>query len=278
MDLHSKKWISRSEISNQLLELGLAQGDLIMVHASLRAVGEILGGPDELIGALLDAVGSTGTVMMYVGCQMPFDDLGRGIFTKEQEAFIFENCPAFDPLTARASRDFGALAEFFRTTPGVKVSGNPGARMAAIGAEADFLTVDHPLNYGLGDQSPLHRLCEKNGKILLLGSDLDAVTLLHYAEAKAPIAGKKLVKIRVPLLVDEKTVWTNIEEFNSSTGICDWEDQYFEQILQQYIASSRILSAGKIGNAQSYLISASDLVEFAIPVMVADAAKLCRNT
>ena len=269
-----KDWICKEELLRQIQRLSVSTGDLIMVHASLRAVGEILGGPDELIAALLQAIGKEGTMMMYVGCQMPFDDLGRGIFSPDEEAFILQHCPAFDHNTARASRDHGALAEFFRTTPGVKFSINPGCRMAAIGTYAEELLKDHPLNYGLGKGTPLEKLCKNSGKLLLIGSDLDAVSLLHYAEAIAPIPDKKLVHIKVPLLIDGKKEWIDIEEFNSSTGICDWPDQYFAIILNAYIEASRPLACGKIGKASSYLISASDLVEFAVPMMVKDAISL----
>ncbi len=271
---HEKKWLSKSDLISALRNLGLKSGDLLMVHASLRAVGEVLGGPDELISALLESIGPGGTMMMYLGCQMPFDDVGRGIFTSEQEEFIVQNCPAFDPTTARASRDFGALAEFFRTSPGVEVTANPGCRMGAIGPLSDKLLKEHSLNYGLGKGSPLERLCNHQGKVLLLGSDLDAVTLLHYAEAIAPIENKKLVHIRVPLMIDGEKQWVEVEEFNSSTGICDWPDEYFAIILRKYIAESRIISSGKVGKATCYLFSASDLVDFAVPIMVKDAAEL----
>ena len=39
-----------------------------MVHASLRAIGEVAGGPDEVHLAIKDAVGPDGTMLMYAGC------------------------------------------------------------------------------------------------------------------------------------------------------------------------------------------------------------------
>src|SRR5262245_4192697 len=161
---------TKAQLLEQARQLGVTVGDSVMVHASLRAVGRMLGGPDVLIDALMEAVGPAGTMMMYVGCEQPFDDVGRGCLTDEEEAFILEHCPSFDPMTARASRAFGALAELFRTRSGVICSGNPGARMAALGAKAEWLTRDHPLNYGMGAGSPLEKLCQAGGKVLLLGS------------------------------------------------------------------------------------------------------------
>lgn len=48
---------TRAQLVRQCRELGVERGDIVMVHASLRAVGPILGGPDQLIAAIVEAVG-----------------------------------------------------------------------------------------------------------------------------------------------------------------------------------------------------------------------------
>ena len=270
---HKCPLLTKTQLLGQCKEIGLSAGDTIMVHASLRAVGEILGGPDVLISALPETLGDAGTTMVYVGCQLPFDDVGRGIFSPEEEAFILENCPPFEPDKARASRDFGAFAEFFRGTAGVICSRNPGCRMSAIGSKAEWMLNDHPFNYGLGTGSPLERLCEVGGKVVLIGSDLDAVTLLHYAEAIAPIAEKKLVRIKIPLLQSGEKQWIDVEEFNSSTGIRDWPDRFFAEIIETYLRKFSVI-AGKIGQATTYVVDAKQLSEFAVSIMVETAREL----
>jgi aminoglycoside 3-N-acetyltransferase len=265
--------ITKSQLVMQCKEIGLAIGDTVMVHASCRSVGEMLGGPDVLIDAILESVGSEGTMMVYVGCPSPYDDVGRRIFSPEQEAFIIEHCPPFDPDTCRASRDFGILAEFFRTRVGVRLSRNVGARMAALGAKADWLTREHSLAYGLGKDSPLERLCQIGGKVLLVGADFDNVTLLHYAEAISSVTDKKIVHIKVPLLVSGERQWVDVEEYNSSTGIRDCPDRFFAEIIQQFLETSDA-ACGKFGNAISYALPAKTLVDFAIPLMVKTARQL----
>ncbi len=269
------------EITKQLLlkqcrEIGLSAGDIVMIHASMRAVGEIVGGPDVLISALQEAVGSQGTLMAYVGCQLPFDDVGRGVFTQEEESTILEHCPAFEFDKARASRDFGAFAEFFRTTRGAICSQHVSCRMAAMGSKADWLLSPHPMDYGFGKGTPLERLCEAGGKVLLIGSDLDSVTLLHYAEGIAPISNKRIVNIKVPLSHNGQRQWLDVEEFNSSTGICEWRDNYFAEIVSAFIEKSGV-AAGTIGRAKSYALDAQGLVNFALPYMVETARKLDNN-
>lgn len=265
--------ITKEMLLRQCHEIGISAGDSIMVHAGLRSVGEILGGPDVLISALLETIGSDGTLMVYVGCQTPYDDVGRDIYSEADEAFILEHCPPFQPDRSRASRDFGAFAELFRTTPGVICSSNAGSRMAAYGAKAEFLTANHPVNYGLGKDSPLERFYEIGGKVILIGSDTDAVTILHYAEAIAPIKNKRLFNLKVPIEKSGETIWIDMEEYDSATGIRDWPDRFFAFIVEQYI-QSRNLKAGLLGGASTYVLDAKDLVQFAVPIMVETANEL----
>lgn len=264
--------ITQALLQEHCRHIGIDPGDTIMVHASLRSVGAMLGGPDILIRALLERLGPNGTMMAYLGCQSPYDDVGRGCYSPEDEAFILEHCPPFDKNAARANRDFGAFAELFRTTQGVLCSANPCARMAAIGAKAATLTDNHPLNYGLGIGSPLDRLCKIAGKVLLIGSDPDQVTLLHYAEALAPIENKRIVRIKFPIRTEAGN-WIDIEEYDSSIGVRVWTELFFAEIVERYVKEGRAIT-GRLGNATTQLLDAQGLVDFAIPIMVSRAEEL----
>jgi len=81
-----------------------------MVHASVRAVGPVHGGPDEIHLAIDEAVRPSGALMMFVGCQEGFDDVGRGVFSTEEEVAVLAHQPPFDFQNSRAARQFGVLA------------------------------------------------------------------------------------------------------------------------------------------------------------------------
>lgn len=230
----------------------------LMLHASMRAIGKTLGGPDQVHQAILETISPDGTLVLYIGCEPEFEAVGRGKLSQEEEKQILEKCPAFDPTISRARRDYGILAEFFRSWPGVKCSNNPGARIAAFGKQANYIVSNHPLNYGYGSGSPLAKLYENGGKILLLGSDLDQITLLHYAEHLAPIQNKRIKKFKVPLLRNNERVWIDIEEYDTSVGICEWPNRFFEKIMRSYLQKNDIHSS-RIGNAESYLAHTSKI-------------------
>ncbi|WP_035914890.1 aminoglycoside 3-N-acetyltransferase [Legionella lansingensis] len=264
--------ISTNTLISQLKHLDLQSREVIMVHASMRAIGKVLGGPDQVHQAIMDAISPGGTLMMYVGCEPEYEAVGRGKFTTDEENTIYQYCPAFNSATARASRDYGILAEFFRSWPGVICSSNPGARIAALGDKASWLVANHPLNYGYGSGSPLAKLYENQGKILILESDLDQVTILHYAEHIAPIKEKRIKRFKVPLIKDGQRVWFDIEEYDTSVGIRQWPERFFATIVEKFIEEYR-LQAKRIGQAKSYLLDVKSLVDFAVPIFIQAADK-----
>lgn len=258
---------ARRRLAADLRSLGIAPGDVVMVHASVRAVGEIAGGPDEIHLALKDALTPDGTLLMYAGCPRYVDEVGRGDLSPEQEAEVLETLPPFDAETARSDRSNGALVEFFRTYPGSRVNHHV-ARFVAWGTHVEYLFSRQPWNYAFGRESALDRFVGLNGKILLLGSDHDTVTFLHHAEHIVDIPGKRVARFKVPLVENGVRVWRDMEEFDTSgDGVHpNWPDRFFAKITDSYLTASSN-HGGKVGDAQSYLLSARGLLDFALPVM-----------
>ena len=257
--------ITRSRLVSDLSKLGIASGDTLMLHASIKAVGWIVGGPDMVLRAILDVLGSTGTLMMYVKCEEPLNEIED--WPEEWQKAYLEECPPFDPSRTRAFREWSILTEYLRTWPGARCSAHPEARVAAVGARADWITSDHPLQFGYGADSPLEKLCEVRGKILLLGPLFDSLTILHYAEHIADVPNKRTERYRWPVLRGGKCEWIEFEQFDTSNGIVDWPDgSYFQSISKEYMALGRY-AEGRVGATDSYLFDARDLADFAIAWM-----------
>jgi aminoglycoside 3-N-acetyltransferase len=263
---------SREELASDVRALGVADGDVVMLHASVRSVGEVAGGPDQIHLAVRDALGAAGTLMMYVGCPSYYDDVGRGVLTTEQEREVLKKHPPFDPLTTRAARSHGILAEFFRTYPGSIVNHHI-TRFAAAGAQASHLLSEHPWDFAYGTDSPLDRFRRLDGKILLLGSGHDEVTFLHHVEHMVDFPDKKITCFKVPYDRDGSIEWRTVKEVDSNVAHANWPEAFFAQIVDGYLerADNR---GGRVGNATGYLISAQGLYNFAGPLMQATARKL----
>jgi aminoglycoside 3-N-acetyltransferase len=258
---------SRAQLAADFRRLGVRPGDTIMLHASIRAVGPIAGGPDQIHLALKDALTDAGTLMMYASCPEHYDEIGRGNLTLDQERELLDKLPAFDPYTARASRDNGALAELLRTYPGSTV--NPHvARFVVWGRRATELIATQPWDYAFGHDSALERFVHVDGRILLLGSDHDAVTFLHYPEHIVDIPDKRIARFRVPIDVNGTRVWRDMAEVDTADAgaHANWPDRFFARLVDTYLRQTHNAGA-LVGNAQSFLFDARGLLDFSLRVM-----------
>ena len=246
---------TRTSLAADLRAIGVATGDAVLVHAALRQVGRVIGGPDTILTAMLDVVGAEGTVLGYTDWQL--EDFGRDYPEYR------EHVPAFDPFRSRSIRDNGFWPEMLRTTPGALRSGNPGASMAAIGGRAAWFVADHALDYGYGPRSPLGKLIEANGKMLMLGASLDHMTLLHHAEHLANFPNKRVKRYEAPLLIDGVPTWRWFEEFDTSNSPDGQPEDYFATIVEAFLATGEG-SRGVIGEASSVLVPADRIVPFAV--------------
>ncbi|MEO8078143.1 MAG: AAC(3) family N-acetyltransferase [Acidobacteriota bacterium] len=263
---------SREELADGFRALGIAPGDTVMVHASVRSVGEVAGGPDQIHLALKDALTDQGTLMMYASCPSYYDEVDRGNLTAEQEREVREKLPAFDPLTARSARDNGALVELLRTYPGSIV--NPHvARFVVWGRHAGLLLSHQPWSYALGSGSALDRFMQLDGRILLLGSDHDATTFLHYAEHIVDIPDKRVARYKVPVSENGRRIWRDMEEFDTSDQGAHphWPERFFARLVDAHLARTDN-RGGFVGTAPSVLFDARGLHELALRVMKAVAA------
>ena len=263
---------SRAELTAAFRALGVAPADTIMLHASVRAVGPVAGGPDQIHLALKDALTPQGTLIMYASCPEHVDEVGRGNLSPAQEREILEKLPPFDPDTARSARDNGALVELLRTYPGSIVNAHV-ARFVVWGARSAELIAPQPWDYAFGRGSLLDRFAAADGKILLLGCDHDTVTFLHYAEHIVDIDGKRVARFKVPVEENGTRVWRDMEEFDTSSAGAhpNWPDRFFARIVDVYLRKTGN-AGGRVGDAQAFLLEARGLLQLALAVMRSVAA------
>lgn len=258
-------FVTRAALRADLERLGLRAGDAVMAHGALSRVGRLLNGPDAVVGALLDAVSPGGTVLAYTDWDARYDELldADGRVPAEWRAHV----PPFDPAASRSARDNGALPEFLRTWPGARRSASPGASVAALGARAEWFTADHPLDFGYGPGSPLARLVEAGGKVVMIGAPLDTMTLLHHAEHLADLPGKRVIRYEVPFASGGGVEWRTVEEFDTADPVVDaFDEDYFAAIVGDFLAGGRG-ARGRVGAAESVLVDAAAMCAFAVAWM-----------
>lgn len=253
--------LTPDDLAADLRRLGVASGDVVMVHASLRAIGPVDGGAAGVVRALDAAVGADGTLLMVLGARDDWSWVNER--PEADRAALLAGAEPFDPLVAPAETDLGVLAEVFRQRPGTRVSNHPEGRFAARGRLATAFVTDVPWHDYYGPGSPLERLTDAGGKVLRLGADPDTVTLIHYAEYLAEVPHKRRVRRHRHVLGPGGPEIRVVDCLDDSNGIVDWPgEDYFAVILRDFLAAHPA-AHGRVGRAASELIDARALVDFA---------------
>lgn len=175
--------VTRSRLVAELAAAGIVPGDVVMAHASLSRLGYVVGGVRALVEALIEATGSDGTLMM-TAFSSDLSDPEKWYKPPVPEEWwesIRAETPPYDPALTPTS-GIGSVAEYFRHYPGVLRSGHPLSSFTARGPAAARLVGEHPLDHRFGPNSPLGRLVELGGKVALIGTPFEHVTLFHLAQ------------------------------------------------------------------------------------------------
>ena len=251
-----------SAIATDLRELGLASGDLVMVHASLRAVGPIDGGAHGLIDAIRAVVGARGTMMMVLGALDEHAWVNER--PEEEREDLLRGAEPFDARVTPADPEVGILAEVFRGRPETLVSDHPEGRFAAAGALAEELLADVPWHDYFGPGSPLETLVLERGRVLRLGAAPNTVTALHLAEYRCTVRPRRRVRRHRLVATAHGPQIRSVECLDDDDGIVDYDgEDYFADILHGYLATGRART-GLVGRAPSELIDARDIVAFGV--------------
>lgn len=255
--MKERRIVLKEDLKKGFQRLGLTEGDQVIVHTSLSSLGFVCGGAQIVIEAILETVKDKGTVMMPAQSWKNLDP-EAGVHWEEPKEWwpiIRDNWPAYDKDITPANT-MGAVAEMFRTWPGTQRSSHPARSFAAKGANAGYLLKDHDLKDIFGEESPVGKLYQLDGKVLLIGVGYDKNTSIHLADVRADYPGKRYAMESSAMMVNGKRQWVTYE-----TLVVDGED--FEQIGTDFEAAVPVRQEN-IGNAVVKCMQQRELVDFAV--------------
>lgn len=249
--------ITKDEIKAALRELGIHTGQVLMVHTSLSSIGYVCGGAQTVIESLIETVGEQGTLMMPTQSWKNLDpeDGVHPDVPREYWQVIRDSWPAYDPRIT-PTNTMGAVAEMFRSWPGTVRSAHPARSVAAWGKHSEYLASGHDLSNIFGDGSPIGKLYELDGDVLLIGVGYDKNTSLHLADARAVYPGKHTCIEHSAVTENGRRVWKAYE-----TLFVDGED--FTRIGSDFEERHEVKRTA-LGNAALRLMKQRELVDFAV--------------
>jgi aminoglycoside 3-N-acetyltransferase len=235
-----------------LRALGLAAGDRVVVHSSLRAVGHVPGGAETVVDALLEVLGPEGLLVV--------------------PAFTYTTA-RFDPAIEPGRT--GAIAEAARLRPGAVRSLHPTHSVAALGSGARELCANHEDVAGTDIDSPLDRLARAGGFVLLLGVGHIANTTVHVGEFRAG----------APYLsTPYGPSWPRVHEIVTGGEVRTVEYDRFPGcsrafgVVERGLRERSIIRDGRVGRAESQLVPGEALIAESLALLARDAqALLCSD-
>ncbi|MDX1932211.1 MAG: AAC(3) family N-acetyltransferase [Capsulimonadales bacterium] len=245
---------TRASLANDLRKLGLAEGSLVFLHSSLSRLGWVCGSSVTVLQAIFDVLGPTGTLVTpaFSGENSDPARWQNPPVPEHWWPIIRETMPVFDPQVT-PTRGMGRIVETFRTWPGVRRSYHPVVSFCACGPEAEAITRDHPLNDGLGENSPLGRLYQRDAQVLMLGTAYECCTCFHLSEYRSGIATPTVHHAAIQ--TEQGRQWVAYEDI-------DFDSDPFEEIGAAWDRMGKV-RFGLVGSAPTRLFPLAPAVDFA---------------
>ena len=217
------------------MNLGIAEGDRVLVHADLRIFFKVQGGVDEIIDILRDAVGQRGVILT--------------------PSFTFSFPGRFD-IQESASR-IGGMTTLFSRQSDVKRVPDGMTSYYLLGSSADeFVNAWDHSSYG--ENSIVGQLVATGGKVLQFGTDI--LSPIHYVEQMVGVPYRELKRFE-GIICDRSATFSSYTDFYCRT-------QEIKKVIPDPIREEYYLHRSPVEYLSHRAIrafSVSDFVDFAAP-------------
>lgn len=235
--------LTREELEEALRTLGIANGDLILVHSDLMTLGipEGIESRNEILKFYLDV----------------FRDVLGPEGTLSVPAYFYEYARygiPFDTKTSPVSKSLGAFSAYIAALPDAVRSCNPIQSIASTGFKAREISGGLSLN-GYGVTSPWHRLRKKGCKMIFLGVDMQSMTFVHYIEQLVGVPHLYFKVFDSPVTKDEAVVSGSPV---SAVRYLNFGIEYDLKPFQELLFKRKLARSVKVGRGEILIVTAED--------------------
>lgn len=228
---------TKEQLRLYLQDLQIKQSDTLLIHSSMKSIGEVAGGADTVLDMLMEYFASDGLLV--------FPTLSYRDVNADSPRFDVQKTPACT----------GILPELFRQRSGVVRSLHPTHSVAAFGRDAASFTAGHenastPAPTG----SPWWKLLQRKGKIMFIGTTINCNTFLHGVDEW----------INEPGILTESTQALEIVDYNGNIIKTPQHrhklgrNAFYESCENSFDCAGALIR-GKFGDAKVYVLDAEKI-------------------
>ncbi len=231
---------TKKDLIKDFKKIGIDPKGTLLVHSSMKAVGEVEGRADTVIDAFMEYMKD-----------------GLLIFPTHSWSEDNNQDNIFNPKTEKSC--VGILTNIFRKREGVLRSLHPTHSLAAYGKDAEeFIAGEENRKTPCPREGAYGKLYDRNAQILFLGCTLKSNTFIHGVEEWNQIPNRLAdYTVDYKIVLTEKTIEAPVHPHQAPVE--DVSKNYDK--LTKPLMEKKICQKGKIGDASSYLCQAKEMAD-----------------
>lgn len=240
---------SKEHFKNNLKKLGIKQNDSLLIHSSMKSIGNVEGGADTVIDAFVEYV-SKGLIIFPTHTWEQMKD-NYNISDPEKE-------PSF----------VGVLSNIFMKRKNVFRSLHPTHSIAAYGKNAkNFVQGEEMFDTPLNRKGCWGKIYDLKSKILFIGCSLNKNTIIHGVEEWCKIPNRLSDKYQnLKIKVEDKIIEKPIRRHHNDHG--DVSENYGK--IEKPLLKLGIAKIGKFGDAKTYLVDSYKMINLVFDFLKKD--------
>ena len=246
--------ITKEVLIHKFSQLGIKQGNTLLVHASLSSLGYVVGGAEALFLALREIIGEQGTIVVPSQTVEISDPASWQYPPVPEEWYdvIRKAMPAYSKELSY-SKAMGAFSQFIGILPDSIRSNHPMYSFTAIGEKAVEIIGEDTFDFPFGEESPLARMYSIGAKVLMIGTGFETNTSLHLAENRL---NREVIQEKSKILTKTGEKWISFKNIE-----LDIYDDYLE--IQKNFTEHYTVNHISINESNVYLFDMKECVDFA---------------
>ena len=233
-------------LTEDFKNLGIKKDDNVLIHSSMKSIGEVDGGADTVLDVFIEYLAENGNIAL------PSHSWWRinGEISYEENIFDPEKEPSC----------VGILTEMFRKRQGVLRSLHPTHSIAIIGKDKEYFVKDeHLIDTPCGRKGCWGKLYDMDFKIIFLGCSTKRNTYLHGVEEWCNVPDRlteEYQKLRIAM--PDGTLFDRPmrRHYNKNGDVSGNYDR-----IQPYIEEKNLAVKGRFGNADCVVEKARDIYD-----------------